>query len=1065
MASDEERLVVSLEARIRDFERNFQKATRTADESWRTIEQRGEAGSKKVAAAMLQATEGVSGKLTKLASTAAGALTAAIGLHELREMADEWTAFGARIAASGVAAEDLGDKLRQLSDIAIRSHASIEDVGQTYVALRRASAELGASEAQTVRVTETLQKALTLGGQPAATTKAALLEISHALAGGRINGVELNKLLFEAPVLVQHIAKEFGVSAGKLRELKEEGTELSADKVFMGILHGTEAIEAAFAKMKPTIAQSFNMLRTSMVRYIGETDQAVGASRAISDAIIGMSHHMDIAAPAAFALAAGLSAAFLGGPVVGGITAATVAVVGLSDSIHPISGELASLADYAVVAWGMIKDKGGEAAEWMQEKFAEACDQISAAMSSIGGSGFESFLSAVKTLANAVIGTFVFAATSIKESFNSIGPEIKEGIIESVNQIVESVEWMVNKVIEGVNAITSYTNTITGSSFHLDKIDLGRVSNDYAGAGVAAGKAFKKAFDDAYGKDYVGDALKVGGAIRDEANKRAAERKAERDKAKKPKDEGSLDQELKTSEDPKKVKAYNDLITKSREYIQTQEIERKAMTMAAVEAAQLRHEQQLLNQASGQDIELTDKQREQLHALAGDMAKAEVATKQFTDMKQSIEELSSTISSELGNALEGLINRTTKVRDVFAKLAVMFFKMAMEAALLGKGPLAGVLGIKDGGLTGVGSLDQKLAKSLLPDTSSIALKQIMKTSPLGGKSDNDNAKGVADRVGGSRSWRNNNPGNIEYGPFAKSAGAIGSDGRFAVFPDYAAGRGAQEKLLFESKNYRDLNLGQAVGRWAPASENNVPAYLAAMGADPKTRMRDFTPPQRTALLDAMQKHEGWKEGRLASKDGADTSKLDDTITGSIAPLNEMQQGVEKMTGSLTQGVPEVGSFTSSIEQLVGKLFSGSGGMFASVGTAAGFAEGGHVRGPGTSTSDSIPAMLSAGEFVVSASATARHRGVLEAINNGKRLPAFAGGGFVGMNAFSQSSSYQPTVNVNVSGGGRDAGFAKQVADHVGDALAAQKPDGFRRGRDQQLAGAFRAMARAHGRNG
>ena len=114
--------------------------------------------------------------------------------------------------------------------------------------------------------------------------------------------------------------------------------------------------------------------------------------------------------------------------------------------------------------------------------------------------------------------------------------------------------------------------------------------------------------------------------------------------------------------------------------------------------------------------------------------------------------------------------------------------------------------------------------------------------------------------GGSRSWRNNNPGNIEYGPFAKSMGATGSDGRFAIFPGYETGRKAQEKLLFDSKGYSGLTLADAIRKWAPGSENNVPAYIAAMHADPNMHMSDFSAGQRSKLLDAMQAHEGWKVG-------------------------------------------------------------------------------------------------------------------------------------------------------------------------------------------------------------
>lgn len=54
------------------------------------------------------------------------------------------------------------------------------------------------------------------------------------------------------------------------------------------------------------------------------------------------------------------------------------------------------------------------------------------------------------------------------------------------------------------------------------------------------------------------------------------------------------------------------------------------------------------------------------------------------------------------------------------------------------------------------------------------------------------------------------------------------------------------------------------------------------------------------------------------------------------------------------------------------------------------ATGGYVRGPGTGTSDSIPANLSNGEFVVNAAATKRNRALLEAINSNERV-SVAGG--------------------------------------------------------------------------
>jgi hypothetical protein len=66
-------------------------------------------------------------------------------------------------------------------------------------------------------------------------------------------------------------------------------------------------------------------------------------------------------------------------------------------------------------------------------------------------------------------------------------------------------------------------------------------------------------------------------------------------------------------------------------------------------------------------------------------------------------------------------------------------------------------------------------------------------------------------------------------------------------------------------------------------------------------------------------------------------------------------------------------------------FAASGGYIghANGGPVRHYATAGAVTGPGTGTSDSIPAMLSNGEYVVNAAATARNRKTLDAMNWGK----------------------------------------------------------------------------------
>ena len=78
---------------------------------------------------------------------------------------------------------------------------------------------------------------------------------------------------------------------------------------------------------------------------------------------------------------------------------------------------------------------------------------------------------------------------------------------------------------------------------------------------------------------------------------------------------------------------------------------------------------------------------------------------------------------------------------------------------------------------------------------------------------------------GSRSYRNNNPGNIRSGRYATWRGAIGEDdAQFAIFESLEDGRAALEHLLFESKTYPTLTLEAAIFRYAPTNENHSQAY-------------------------------------------------------------------------------------------------------------------------------------------------------------------------------------------------------------------------------------------------
>jgi hypothetical protein len=120
------------------------------------------------------------------------------------------------------------------------------------------------------------------------------------------------------------------------------------------------------------------------------------------------------------------------------------------------------------------------------------------------------------------------------------------------------------------------------------------------------------------------------------------------------------------------------------------------------------------------------------------------------------------------------------------------------------------------------------------------------------------------KTDGTAAWRNNNPGNIEYGDFAKRNGAIGTDGRFAIFPDEATGRRAIASLL-QTNKYRNLSMADAVKRYAPPHENDTEAYRAALsrntGIALDKKMGQLSDAEMERVVKEIQRIEGWKQGK------------------------------------------------------------------------------------------------------------------------------------------------------------------------------------------------------------
>ncbi|WP_316413581.1 hypothetical protein [Mesoterricola silvestris] len=120
--------------------------------------------------------------------------------------------------------------------------------------------------------------------------------------------------------------------------------------------------------------------------------------------------------------------------------------------------------------------------------------------------------------------------------------------------------------------------------------------------------------------------------------------------------------------------------------------------------------------------------------------------------------------------------------------------------------------------------------------------------------------GSTTKVKGTHPNRDNNPGNLVNGKVAKEHGAIGTDGKFAIFPSAQHGWEALADLL--DNKYANSSLNGTIDSYAPPSENNTAQYKADLsrltGVSGDTVLSTLDKGQKATLANTIGRIEGWK---------------------------------------------------------------------------------------------------------------------------------------------------------------------------------------------------------------
>lgn len=322
MAVTADRVIVELEAKLDRYEANVRRAEQKFDAATRAIANDAKRMERDIAAS----TGAIGAQFRQLAATAAGAFSAA----QVAAMADSYTRFTNQLRVAGLEGQALADTQNRLFGVAQQNGVQLEAVGTLYSRAAQNQRELGASTADLINLTRAVAASLKISGTSAAEAQGSLLQLGQALGSPRIQAEEFNSLLDTMQPLLREAAKYIDGTGGSLAGLTQRikdtnGPGVSNVELFRAITQAMADLETRASSTQLTISGAFTNLSNALTKFIGEADQANGASVAITEALNALAQNLDTVTEALGVLAAVMLGRFVAGMVAG---AASTGVVG-----------------------------------------------------------------------------------------------------------------------------------------------------------------------------------------------------------------------------------------------------------------------------------------------------------------------------------------------------------------------------------------------------------------------------------------------------------------------------------------------------------------------------------------------------------------------------------------------------------------------------------------------------------------------------------------------------------------------------------------------------------------
>ena len=205
-----------------------------------------------------------------------------VSAKKLIDLSDEQSNLTARINLMNDGMQTTEELQNKIFDAAQRSRGAYTDTAQMVAKLGVNAKDAFSSSAQIVDFAENMNKLFKSGGASAEEQSAGMLQLTQALASGKLQGDEFRSITENAPELIGVLAEKLGKTRAEIKQMSTDGA-LTSDVIVNAVIGATDDINAKFGSIPKTWADVWKDIKNT----------ALKASKPILDGINWMANNID----------------------------------------------------------------------------------------------------------------------------------------------------------------------------------------------------------------------------------------------------------------------------------------------------------------------------------------------------------------------------------------------------------------------------------------------------------------------------------------------------------------------------------------------------------------------------------------------------------------------------------------------------------------------------------------------------------------------------------------------------------------------------------------------------